>query len=67
MWASTVTEEKFKQLTMSLNGVVVAGVSPLTPYNAAEVTHERRPSFPDDLYQWARFELKRMEIDPNSS
>ena len=66
VWSHHITERKFKQLTLTLNGVVLAGVTPENAYNLAEVGHATRPSFQEDLYQWARFVLERKQIDPNA-
>jgi hypothetical protein len=66
VWSHHITEREFKQLTLTLNGVVLAGTTPENAYNLAEVGHETRPSFQQDLYQWARFALERKQIDPNA-
>ena len=63
VWAHRVTEKNFKQLTLTLNGVALAGITPQNAYNEAEVGHEARPSFQEDLYQWARFVLERKQVD----
>jgi hypothetical protein len=67
VWSHHITEKKFKQLTLTLNGVVLTGITPQNAYNLAEVEHETRPSFQEDLYQWARFVLERKQIDPNAT
>lgn len=67
VWAQAFTARKFKQLSLTLNGIPLVGVTPQNDYNGAEKEHEKRPSFPKDLYQWARFVLERKEIDPKAT
>ena len=67
VWSQAFTERKFKQLTLTLNGVPLVGVTPQNDYNGAEIEHEKRPSFEEDLYQWARFVLERKEIDSKAT
>lgn len=67
LWSLRVTEKSFKQLTLTLNGVALAGITPQNAYNEAEVQHEARPSFQEDLYQWARFVLERKQVDAKAT
>jgi hypothetical protein len=67
VWAQAVTERRFKQLTLTINGVALAGILPQNDYNEAEVTREKRPSFPFETYQWARFVLERIEVNPKAT
>jgi hypothetical protein len=67
VWSQRVTEKSFKQLTLTLNGVALAGITPQNAYNEAEVQHEKRPSFQEDLYQWARFVLERKQVDTKAT
>jgi hypothetical protein len=67
VWSHRVTEKSFKQLTLTLNGVALAGITPQNAYNEAEVQHEARPSFQEDLYQWARFVLERKQVDAKAT
>lgn len=67
VWSEQVTELHFKQLTLTINGVMLSGVTPRNSYNEAEAVRKARPSFPLDLYQWARFELERKEVHPKAT
>jgi hypothetical protein len=67
VWSQAFTERRFKQLTLTLNGIALVGVTPQNDYNGAEIEHEKRPSFEKDLYQWARFVLERKEIDAKAT
>jgi hypothetical protein len=67
VWSHRVTERRFKQLTLTLNGIALPATTPQNAYNEAEVVHERRPSFQDDFYQWGRFVLERKPVSPTAT
>jgi hypothetical protein len=67
VWSQAFTEKRFRQLTLTLNGIALVGVTPQNDYNSAEIEHEKRPSFEKDLYQWARFVLERKEVNPQAT
>lgn len=63
--------ERMAQLTLTLDGVVLTGATPLNSVYGSEVLHptakrqgaETRPSFDHDTYNWLQFDLKRTEKD----
>ena len=58
-WFINFTQKRFQQLTLTINGVVLRGLTPRNVFNDAEILRARRPSFRDDTYQWVQFTLER--------
>jgi hypothetical protein len=67
VWSHRVADRNFKKLTLTLNGIALSGITPLNAYNQAEQIHQVRPSFQEDMYEWARFYLGRRQVDPAAS
>ncbi|MEA3209611.1 MAG: hypothetical protein QOE70_2668 [Chthoniobacter sp.] len=67
VWSQKVAEARFKELTLTINGVMLPGVTPRNSYNEAEKGRKDRPSFPLDAIQWARFKLERKTVHPKAT
>jgi len=62
VWEEHLTSKRFRQLTLTLNDIVLTGITPSNADDMVEAVHGKRPSEWDDLYQWATFKLARKDV-----